>query len=99
MLNANVLKQRLSAIEYYSTLHGAKYAYWPHYWMRMSGQYLWRYKINIAVKGFTAFMLYKEVDNFRNLNDKTVMTINQQLGAFGSIGAHAGLLGAVCCLI
>ena len=99
LLNANVLKQRLGAIDYYSNLHGPRYMYWPHYFMRSTAQMMWRYKFNFAVKGFCAFMLYREVNQYRNLNEKTVMTIQQNFASFGSIGAHAGLLVGVCCLI
>ena len=73
LLNTNVLKRRLSAIEYYNTLHGA-HANWPHHWMARTAGNLWKYKVNLAVKGFAAYMVYREVQNYRNLNEKTLMT-------------------------
>jgi len=74
LLNTTILKQRLAAIDYYKTLHGARYARWPHFWMGETANRLWKYKANIAVKGFAAYMVYREVQNYRNLNEKTVMT-------------------------
>ena len=99
LLNTQVLKQRLNAIEYYKTLHGAQYARWPHFFMKNCANYAWRYKGNLAVKGFLAYMLFAEVQNHRNLNEKTVMTIQQGFSNFGKIGAHAGALAVVCALI
>lgn len=76
LLNTRVLKQRLETIDYYKHLHGIRYARWPHFWMGQTANYMWRYKGNLAVKGFFAYMVYREVQNYRNLNEKTVMTIN-----------------------
>ena len=99
MLNTKILKQRLDAIEYYNTLHGLKYARWPHFWMKQTGNYLWKYKGNLAVKGFFAYMVYREVQNYRNLHQKTVMTFNQSFSCFGAIGMTGGAFAAVCALI
>ena len=99
LLNTNILKKRLADIEYYKYLHGEKYARWPHYWMGQTAQRLWKYKFNYAVKGAAAYMLYREVQNHINLNQKTVMTIQQSFADFGSIGAHAALLGGLCMFI
>jgi hypothetical protein len=68
LLNTSILKQRLATIEYYKNLHGAKYAFWPRYWMASMGNKLWKYKANYAVKGVAAYMLYNEVQNYKNLN-------------------------------
>lgn len=74
LLNTTILKQRLNAIEYYNLLHGPKYARWPHYWMGQTAARLWKYKFNLALKGAAGYMLYREIANYRNLNEKTVMT-------------------------
>ena len=99
LLNTTILKKRLADIDYYNNLHGAKYARWPHYWMGATAQRLWKYKFNYAVKGAAAYMLYREVQLHRNLNEKTVMTIQQSFADFGSIGMHAALLGTLCAFI
>ena len=99
MLNTNILKQRLAAIDYYNNLHGAKYARWPHYWMGQTATRLWKYKVNLAVKGAAAYMLYREVQNYRNLSQVSVMTIQQSFAGFGTIGASAALFGGLCMII
>ena len=99
LLNTTILKNRLAAIEYYNMLHGPKYARWPHYFMAQTASKLWKYKFNLAVKGAAAYMLYREIDNYRNLNEKTVMTFQQSFGSFGSIGAHTALFVGVCGLL
>jgi hypothetical protein len=43
--------------------------------MKRKASYLWKYKANLAVKGFLAYMVFREVQNYRNLNEKTIMTI------------------------
>ena len=99
LLNTKVLKERLALIEYYNLKHGAKYARWPAYFMMQSANKLWKYKFNLAVKGAAAYMLYREVANYRNLNEKTVMTIQQGIASYASIGMHAALLGGICAII
>ena len=74
LLNTTILKQRLNMIEHYKHLHGEKYARWPHFWMGQTANRLWKYKFNLAVKGFAAYIVFREVQNYRNLNEKTVMS-------------------------
>ena len=68
LLNTTILKQRLAAIDYYNNLHGSKYARWPHFWMGKTACNLWKYKANLAVKGFAAYLVYREVQKYRNLS-------------------------------
>ena len=58
LLNTQVLKDRLIAIEHYKWVGGARYARWPHYFMQNFANHLWKYKFNLAVKGFAAYMMY-----------------------------------------
>lgn len=99
LLNTTILKQRLKMIEHFRTLHGERYAYWPHYWMGNKASQLWKYKFNYAVKGFAAYMVFREVQQYRNLKAKTVMTFNQSFSSFGQIGATTGFFATVCLLI
>ena len=99
LLNTTILKQRLAAIEHYNMLHGPQYARWPHYFMGQTAAKLWKYKFNYAVKGAAAYMLYREIQNYRNLNEKTVMTFQQSFASFGTIGASSALLVGVCGLL
>ena len=61
LLNTTVLKNRLADIEMYKNLHGEKYARWPAYFMANTGRHLWKYKFNYAVKGFAAYLVYREI--------------------------------------
>ncbi len=99
LLNTTILKQRLAAIDYYKTLHGVQYARWPHFWMANTASRLYKYKFNLAIKGVAAYMVYREVQNYRNLNAKTVMTFQQSFGGFAAIGASSAVFGTICALI
>ena len=99
LLNTTVLKQRLAAIEHYRLLHGVKYARWPHVFMGRMSNYMWTYKFNLVVKGAAAYMTFREIQNYRNLNEKTLMTFEQSFEGFGAIGAHAALFGTLCALV
>ena len=99
LLNTEILKKRLADIEYYNTLHGAKYANWPYFFMKNAGNYMWRYKYNLAVKGFAAYMVYREVQQYRNLSEKTLMTIQQSGNGMLKIGANSAIFGTMCFLL
>ena len=61
LLNAKLLKQRLAAIEHYQMQHGIQYARWPHFFLSRVGSHMYKYKFNYALKGFAAYLLYREV--------------------------------------
>ena len=60
---------------------------------------LWKYKFNLLVKGFAGYMVFREVQHYRNLQAKTVMTFEQGAVSFVNIGMTAGAFTAVCLLI
>jgi hypothetical protein len=99
LLNTTILKERLAKIEYYKHLHGEMYARWPHYWMGRTANQLWKYKFNLAIKGCMGYMIFREVQNYRNLKAKTVMTYQQGSQCFANIGMATGAFTAVCLLI
>jgi len=99
LLNTTILKQRLLDIEHYKYLNGHLYARWPHYAMKNAGRYMWRYKINLAVKGAAAYMTYREINNHINMNEKTVPTFEQSLTSFVLIGIQGGIFGTLCAFI
>ena len=86
-------------IEHFKYLHGEKYAHWPHYWMGRQASQLWKYKFNYAVKGFAAYLVFREVQQYRNLQAKTVMTFNESFESVLGIGAATGAFATVCLLI
>ena len=99
LLNAQKLKTRLQMIEYYRYRHGEMYARWPHFFMSRVAQRLWRYKLNYAVKGFAAFMVYQEYENYRHMSNVAILTIQQDANFFVNVTGKAAAFGAVCCLI
>ena len=99
LLNTTILKERLTMIEHFKNLHGEKYAHWPHYWMGRHASQLWKYKFNYAVKGFAAYMVFREVQQYRNLSAKTVMSFNDSFASFAGIGFTTGAFATVYLLI
>ena len=77
LLNTTVLKNRLADIEKYKYLHGVKYARWPHFLMANTSRHLWKYKFNYAVKGFAAYVVLREIQQYQNLKEKSIMTLEQ----------------------
>ena len=67
--------------------------------MKNAGRYMWRYKINLAVKGAAAYMTYREINNHSNMNEKTVPTFEQSLTSFVLIGIQGGIFGTLCAFI
>ena len=61
LLNAEVLKERLMMIEHYKNQHGVQYARWPHYYLSRVGSRLYKYKFSYALKGFAAYLIYRDV--------------------------------------
>jgi len=98
-LNTGILKKRLADIEYYNNLHGAKYTNWPYFFMKKHANYMWRYKYNLAVKGFAAYMVFREVQQYRNLSEKTLMTIQQSGNGMVMIGVNSAIFGTICMLL
>ena len=74
LLNAEILKKRLALIEHYKMQHGIQYARWPHFYLGRVGQHLYKYKFNYALKGFAAYLLYRDVQNYRYWNETAVLS-------------------------
>ena len=60
-LNLETLKNRLWVTEYYRTLNGVEFAYWPHYALRNLGRHVNKYKFNYLLKGFVLYNLLRDV--------------------------------------
>ena len=74
LLNTQTLKNRLAVIEHFKTQAG-QHAYWPHYAMTNVARHLLKYKFNYAVKGFAAYVVYRDIANYNHLNQRTFLTI------------------------
>ena len=93
------LKNRLWVAEHYRLLHGIEHAYWPHYTLRNIGGHLNKYKFNYAVKAFFAYQVYREVQNYRYLNQVKFMTTSENAYQGATIAWNAFLFTAVSLLI
>ena len=96
MLNAENLKQRLATIEHYKFQHGIKFARWPHFFLGRVGANLYKYKFNYAVKGFAAYLLYRDIQNYRYWNEKVILSYQMDGMMAGEIATKAGLFVALC---
>ena len=99
LLNTTILKNRLADIEHYKYIHGEKYARWPHFLMGNMGRNLWKYKFNYAVKGFAAYLVFREIQQYNNLKDKSILTLEQSMFSMAGIGTYGGGLVAICALM
>ena len=99
LLNAEVLKERLRQIEHYKYQHGVQYARWPHYALTRLGSHLYKYKANYALKGFAAYLLYRDVQNYRYWNEKVILTYQNYGQIGGEMAVKAGAFAALCALL
>ena len=99
LLNTTVLKNRLADIEHYKFLHGEKYARWPAFWMANTGRHLWKFKFNYAVKGFAAYLVYREIQQYNNLKEKSILSLEQSGLSMAKIGTQGAVFAGVCLLM
>ena len=99
LLNTTILKNRLADIEHYKYIHGEKYARWPHFLMGNMGRHLWKYKFNYAVKGFAAYLVFREIQQYNNLKENTILTLEQSMFSMVNIGTYGGGFVAICALM
>lgn len=67
LLNTAILKERLADIEFFKYRYGVELARWPHFALGRLGKHLYRYKFNYGVKAFAAYVIYKDVINFKHM--------------------------------
>ena len=77
LLNTDVLRARLDAIEHYKYRHGVQMAHWPHFAMSRASRHLWKYKFNYALKGLAVYMLVRDVQHFRHMHRTSYVTLQQ----------------------
>jgi hypothetical protein len=95
----DIAKNRLWVAEHYRLLHGVEHAYWPHYTMRNVGCHLNKYKFNYIVKAFFAYQVYREVNNYRYLNQVSFLTTSESLRQGTQIAWNTFLFAGVSLLI
>lgn len=99
LLNTERLKQRLDAIEYYKYKHGQVYSRWPHYALGKAGRHLMRYKFNYAVKGFAAYLLYSDYQQYKHLSSIAIMSLESDAEFIVRITGKTVGFAALCMLI
>jgi len=99
LLNTEVLKARLEVIEHYRYEHGIKMAHWPYYAMQRLSGHLMRYKFNYAIKGFAAYLMYRDLARYSHMRSTSFTTIQQDAYMIGTFLFHAGVFTGVCLII
>lgn len=99
LLNAELLKQRLTQIEHYKYQHGIQYARWPHYALSRLGSNLYKYKFSYALKGFAVYLIYRDVQNIRYWNEKVVLSYQNYGQMCSEVAVKAGGFAALCLLL
>ena len=67
--------------------------------MANAGRHLWKYKFNYAVKGFAAYLVYREIQQYNNLKEKSILSIEQSGISMAKIGTQGAVLAGVCLLM
>ena len=74
LLNTQTLKNRLAVIEHFKAQAG-QHAYWPHHALTNVARHLLKYKFNYAVKGFAAYVVYRDIANYNYMSQRTFLTL------------------------
>lgn len=93
-LNLETLKNRLWVMEYYRTLNGVEYTYWPHYTLRNLGRHVNKYKLNYIVKGFVLYNLLRSVQASKYASSTRFLRLDEMFAFNGQIAYSAALAGA-----
>lgn len=99
LLNTNTLKNRLNTIEHYKYIHGVERAHWPHFAMSRLGRHMMRYKTNLAVKGFAAYLIYRDIAYRRTMHETSFVTLQQEGVMLATAAAHTGMFLGLCAMI
>ena len=50
-------------------------AHWPHFAMSRFARHVYRFKFNYAIKGFAAYVIYRDVAEYRKMKETSFVTI------------------------
>jgi hypothetical protein len=92
------LKNRLELIQYYKTVHG-DHAFWPHFFMRRVANHALKYKFNYAVKGFAAYLVYRDFANYQHMKETSFLTMQDESKQVAKIMAQSAVFFGICCMI
>lgn len=92
------MKNRLELIQYYKTVHG-DHAFWPHFFMRRVVNHALKYKFNYAVKGFAAYLVYRDFANYQHAKETRFLTIQDEGKQVAKIITQSAVFFGICSLI
>lgn len=58
-----------------------------------------KYKFNYAVKGFAAYLVYRDLANYQHMKETSFMTVQSESKQVAKIMTQSALLVGICCLI
>lgn len=99
LLNTTTLKNRLQTIEHFKYINGKEMAHWPHFAMSRFARHLLRYKGNYAIKGFAAYLIYRDYALLTQLKATTYVTMQQEILIGGNAFLHTGVFLGLCAFI
>jgi hypothetical protein len=99
LLNTETLKNRLNVIEHYRYINGVEMAHWPHFAMNRFAKHVMRFKFNYAIKGFAAYLIYRDIAQYRQMKATSYVTFQQDVVAGGAFAFHTGVFAGLCALI
>lgn len=63
------------------------------------GRHMMRYKFNYAIKGFAAYLVYRDIAQRRHMKKTTYVTVQQESMMMGSTFLHGGIFLGLCAII
>ena len=75
------------------------YQFWPHYFMKNAARHLYKYKFNYGVKGFAAYVIYRDVANHMYVQKREWLTLDKKYGAYSDMLVHSGIFMGLCLFI
>jgi hypothetical protein len=99
LLNTETLRNRLNVIESYKYMYGVEHAHYPHYAMQRFSKHFMRYKFNYAVKGFALYLMYRDISQFRKMNNQSYVTIYGEIIFGAQLGFHTAMFAGLCAFI
>ena len=99
LLNTQTLKNRLGDIEHYKYINGVQFAHWPHFALTRFANHLNRYKFNYAIKGFAAYIIYRDLAQYKHHKNTSFVTMQQEMSFVIATGLHTGVFVGLLALI
>lgn len=73
-LNAETLRQRLTAIDHFKYRYDPKYTYWLHYVLRNMYKDVKIHKFKYATQGVLLYMIYNQVQTYNKVDSQNFLS-------------------------